>query len=144
MPCIEIRQAQESDVDSIFKLSLQLGYEPTRDNVMRGIQTLNQHPDYELVVITEDDAVVGWMSLAIRQRIEDQPYMQVTAVVTEESRRGSGFGKRLMDYAETQAKKAGVRMLALYSRNSRVDAHLFYKKHGYRESKVSTFFSKDV
>jgi len=54
------------------------------------------HPDYELVAaVDENDGLLAWMSLAIRIRIEDVSFLQVAALVTDQSVRGKGIGPKL-------------------------------------------------
>jgi ribosomal protein S18 acetylase RimI-like enzyme len=147
---IEIRQAQLDDAEVIYQLSIQLGYSPTPASVRSSLEILLKHRDYEVVVITEisDDLkvqkVVGWITLQLRYRIEDKAFLQVAALVTDESCRGKGYGKKLMNYAEEQARKKELTMVALHSSKSRLKAHGFYEKLGYERKKESFFFIKEV
>lgn len=132
-----------SDCDSLLKLSVQLGYNPSIKTVLAGLDAMKSNLDYEVVVITDDNVVVGWMSLFVRRRIEDVSFLQVAAIVTDESRRGSGFGKKLMGFAEQRASEKELLFVGLHSSKSRNDAHPFYERSGYVKSKESYFFRKD-
>lgn len=139
-----IRAAQIEDLDSIQKLAVQLGYNPTKETILTGLRELQANGDYEVVVITEADLVVGWMTLCVRHRLEDIPFLQVAAIVTEETRRGSGLGKKLMNYAENRAKEKGLPFVGLHSSKRRSDAHRFYEKTGYEKANESFFFRKTL
>lgn len=144
MSRIEIRPAKESDLDAIHSLAFQLGYTPSKQDVVNGFIRMSSHPDYEIIVITADDLVVGKMTLNVRYRVENPAFLQITAIVTNESVRGQGYGKRLMEYAEQQARAKGFSSVVLYSNKKRTDAHNFYKSLGYLGNKESIFFVKNL
>ena len=144
MNTIQIRPAKNEDHDSIQTLAIQLGYSPTKETILTGLKTMQINPDYEVIVIEENNMVVGWMTLCVRHRIEDVPFLQIAAIVTEENLRGKGFGKKLMDYAETKAKEKQLSFIGLQSSKFRENAHGFYEKIGYSKTKESFFFRKDV
>jgi N-acetylglutamate synthase-like GNAT family acetyltransferase len=141
---VKIRAATEHDLEPIYQLSLQLGYQPSREKVLSGLLSIQKNPDYEVVVLEEESVVLGWMTLCIRHRIEDVSFLQVAAVVTEEKRRGSGFGKTLLAYAEEQARQKKLAFVGLYSNVIRNGAHGFYENAGYHRAKESYFFKKDI
>jgi N-acetylglutamate synthase-like GNAT family acetyltransferase len=142
---IQIRSANlEADVDQIQRLAVQLGYDRSREDICRSLDSMLNHPDYEFVVVTANQTVVGWMSLNVRLRAVDAPFLQVTAIVTDESVRGQGFGKRLLAYAEAQAKSKRLAMVGIFTNKKRTDAHTFYKNRGYTAAKESYFFTKDL
>jgi len=59
-------------------------------------------------------------------------------VVVDQSARGKGLGKALMNYAHVKAKKLGVKSIDLTSRPSRESANKLYQNLGYeiRETNV--------
>lgn len=141
---IQIRRATIEDASAIQRLAVQLGYNPALETVLNGLKTTLSNPDYEPVVIVENETVLGWMNLVIRHRIEDVDFFQIAALVTEESRRGEGLGKKLVAYAETQAKAKGFAFVGLHSSKRRAQAHKFYENSGYQKAKESFFFEKNL
>ncbi len=142
---LKIRKADIDDAKIIHKLSWQLGYSPSLEIVKSNIEMMLTLSDYDLVVaIDESNQVIGWMSLAIRHRIEDIPFLQVAALVTDESVRGKGAGKLLMNYAANSAQKRHLSFVGLHSSNLRAEAHAFYEHLGYSKTKESFFFRKDL
>lgn len=140
----EIRRALETDYEVIHKLSFDLGYQPEISMVRESLRKILQHPDYEVAVIVEDGKVVGWMNLCVRYRIEDNPFLQIIAVVIDPTKRGMGLGKKFLNYAETQAKKKNLKLIGLYSNKTRIETHKFYRAQGFQETKESFFFTKNI
>ena len=141
---IEIRQAVFSDFESIHKLSHVLVYQPELARLKENLSLVLAHPDYEVVVITENQNVVGWMNLCVRHRIEAESFFQIMAVVVDKEKRGLGLGKKLLNYAESQAKKKNFNFIGLSSGKHRTETHKFYISQGYTREKESYFFSKDI
>lgn len=142
---MNIRPALVTDLERIHALSIQLGYSPSLPLVRQNLEAMLGHPDCEVVVGTTDDgSVLGWMSLATRLRIEDEPFLEVTALVVDEQTRGTGAGKKLVAYAVASAKKNKLPFVALRSRTSRKEAHGFYEHLGFHKLKESYFFRKDL
>lgn len=141
---IKIRKALESDAERIHQLAIQLDYMPSLEIVKNNLQSMRNQPDYEVVVVTKNDYVVGWMTLHTRRRIEDVPFLQIAAVVTDESVRGQGFGRLLLRYAEDQCQKQGFEFIGLHSSQRRTQSHAFYRNAGYVSIKESLFFKKQM
>ncbi|MBL8449754.1 MAG: GNAT family N-acetyltransferase [Dechloromonas sp.] len=58
--------------------------------------------------------------------------LYVDDLVTDEARRSSGFGKRLLDWLAEQARRLDCDVLALDSGVQRSEAHSFYFREGMR------------
>ncbi len=69
----------------------------------------------------------------IKNDLHDKPYGLLEDLLVEESYRGSGFGKQLVQTAIEEAKKLGCYKLICTSRNTRSEVHGFYKKLGFEE-----------
>ena len=142
---MEIRRAEISDAKVIYKLTLQLGYLSNLEVTESNIERMLSLSDYDLVVATDEShQVIGWMSLLIRCRIEDLPFLEVAALVVDETARGKGAGKLLMSYATSFAQKHRLSFVGLYSNKNRSHAHSFYESIGYSKAKESFFFKKEV
>ena len=64
------------------------------------------------------------------------------ALVVEETARGSGVGRKLMEFAELWALDRGSSSIALSSHISRFDAHAFYQRLGYQIGATSHLMRK--
>lgn len=58
----------------------------------------------------------------------------LSGIITKESERGKGIGKKMLDYIEGIAKSAGCRAIILESGISRTAAHRFYESNGFEKS----------
>ncbi len=89
------------------------------------VQSLNSH---KIVATVRDDAaqVVGGV---IGGLAGDSMYLEV--VWTTSSARGKGLGSKLMQMAETEAKRLGAREVWLYTMS--FQAKPFYEKLGYHQ-----------
>ena len=70
--------------------------------------------------------------------------MWIEDVVVDESHRGKGYGKALMEYALDYAKSKGAVTIDLTSRPSRIEANRLYQKLGFvlRETNVYRYLFK--
>lgn len=69
----------------------------------------------------------------IKNDLHDKPYGLLEDLLVEESCRGSGLGKQLVQTVIEEAKKLGCYKLIGTSRNARSEVHGFYKKLGFEE-----------
>ncbi len=139
-----IREGLVSDKEVIRDLCVQLGYELTVQDAADNIETMRNHPDYELRCILDEGKVVGFVCTCKRFRMVGPPFLQVIALVTDESVRGRGFGRALLKWAEDLATQKRIGFVGLYSQVKRTEAHGFYEKAGYARDKQSFFFKKDL
>lgn len=139
-----LRNAKIEDFNALFRLSHDLGYAPDLPDLRKNLERILNHQDYEVVVAELNGEVVGWMTLQLRLRIEDIPFLQVAALVTDKNYRGKGIGRTLLVYAEDKARKMDFEFVGLHSSKGRVEAHQFYKNAGFEQVKESYFFKKPV
>lgn len=142
---MKIRRGSLNDFEVIHQLSWQLGYTPSIEQVKTNITNMLTLKDHDFVVaVNEKDGVVGWMTLVIRHRIEDTPFLQVAALVTDDNVRGKGVGRLLMNHAAHYAQENNLPFVGLHSSKSRIGAHAFYEHIGYTKAKESYFFRKNL
>ena len=90
-----------------------------------------------LFVASKEGQVLGMLSLVVL-KIPTGNKAWVEDVVVDQSARGKGLGKSLMNHALEDAKKRGVKSIDLTSRPSRESANKLYQDLGYeiRETNV--------
>jgi GNAT superfamily N-acetyltransferase len=117
-----LKLALEADADGEVLKTLMAGMK-TFNNA--AVQSLNSH---KIVATVRDDEahVVGGV---IGGLAGDSMYLEV--VWTASSARGKGFGRKLMQMAETEAKRLGAREVWLYTMS--FQAKPFYEKLGYHQ-----------
>ena len=74
-------------------------------------------------------AYAGWR---VHENLVYGRHMYVDDLVTDETVRGRGHGKAMLDWLKSQAKRLGCARLQLDSGTWRKDAHAFYLREGLR------------
>ncbi len=100
--------------------------------------SLDADPRQLLVVAELDGEPVGTLQLTFIPGLSRRgaTRAQIEAVRVRADRRGSGLGQELVQWAIETARERGCVMVQLTSDNSRVDAHRFYARLGFRASHV--------
>ena len=138
---------QEQDLEAVLELCHQLGYlnaniELLTQNFKMGRDQLGH--EFHVMIQTETQNLVAWISLLQRIRLQAPAYLQISALVVEEKLRGQGLGHLLLAFAEERARAAGLSLIGLMSSAPRLKAHEFYQNAGYHRTKESFFFQKEV
>jgi GNAT superfamily N-acetyltransferase len=76
----------------------------------------------------EDTAIVGLIVL-----IEDGDRLLIENVAVDPDRQGEGVGRLLLDFAEDQARRAGIGTLTLYTHEKMTENIALYGRLGYEE-----------
>jgi ribosomal protein S18 acetylase RimI-like enzyme len=79
-------------------------------------------------VLTEDGAVVG---VVVLQFQADHLFLEILAVAP--SHQGNGYGRRLLDFAESEARRHGHDETRLHMHLTMARSIALYRKHGYTE-----------
>ena len=124
-----IRAAEAKDIPSLQTLFLQLGYQ-TETAILAQRITAPQRMMSALVAETEN-AVCGVIVINFILPVhENRLWALISALVIEESSRGSGIGQQLLQAAERDKQCAQIE---LSSSEKRIRAHQFYENNGYKE-----------
>jgi GNAT superfamily N-acetyltransferase len=137
-----IRDARPADMARLLELYLQLSassqhpeeeVRPTSDEHYAALERITNDPSSELFVLEKDGRVVGTYALYVMPNLSHggRPFAIVENVVVDDTLRGQGLGRLLMDHAETRARAAGCYKLALMSNVKRAPAHAFYQSIGF-------------
>ncbi len=148
-PHLSIRPIQPADATAAAELSGQLGYPSTPEQLSERIAVLTDCANSQAVfVATLTEApgstpkIVGWIEVAITRHLQSDPFVLLGGLVVQEGHRGLGIGRRLCEKAESWTLEQGINILRVTSRSSRPDAHRFYLRDGYVETKLSKVFEK--
>lgn len=101
-----------------------------RDLEALGVDT----PGHQLWVATDPGtgARVGLLWLTTQQP-RGLPAMWIYDIYVEEPMRGKGYGRRLLEFAEEEARRAGVNRMELNVARDNARARALYESVGYRE-----------
>ncbi len=127
-----IRAAALNDIPSLQTLFLQLGYQTEPENLQRHITEANT--GFNVLVGEAEQGVCGVIVVNFIPPVhENGLWALISALVIDESARGTGIGQKLLIAAEQLALDKGCTQMELSSSERRVRAHHFYENNGYQE-----------
>lgn len=134
---------KRNDVSTIKGLSDQLGYPVETSDLLERFEELVKLPHHALFVV-DDGEVQGWIHLEVVHDLIEEKKVEIKALVVNESSRGKGFGKQLVEEARRWAKTIGVSKMYLSCNIIRERAHAFYLREGFSNIKTSHFFETEI
>ena len=141
---ILIREMRRQDASAVAELSGELGYSAMTGEMGKRFEHLAGSPEHAVFVACSDDAVVGWIDVAIVHHLASEPFGEIGGLVVSDAHRGQGTGHLLVKHAEKWIAGCGVRKVVVRSRTTRERAHRFYLKNDYLEWKRQVVFSKEI
>ena len=141
---IEIRDVLEADVEALSPLMEQLMHQPaTPDQIRSRLRHLADSGFDRVLVAVADGQVVGLAGVHLAWMVHtDLPTARLMSIVVDETRRGQGIGRRLIEASIEQARDWGCDRIELTSRLERSGAHSFYETVGFVHT--SKRFSRPV
>ena len=144
---VTIRRARREDVGVIVAMLADdpLGRarerieQPLPASYFRAFEALENHPNIQLVVAEEKDgAVVGCLQLCILPGLSSQGASRglLEDVRVAAHCRSRGIGETLVQWAVTEARGRGCKLVELLTHHTRVDAQRFYSRLGFQPSHV--------
>ena len=102
------------------------------DSIMRTADI--SAPMMSALVAETENAVCGVIVINFILPVhENRLWALISALVIEESSRGSGIGQQLLQAAERLARDKQCAQIELSSSEKRIRAHQFYENNGYKE-----------
>ena len=132
MSQVQIRQATIADAGAVAGLLGQLGYPTEIAEVPQRIERMMGNHRAAVLLAQRGDTVVGLATvhvLSVLNRPRDVAWL--TALVVDESVRGSGVGRRLVEAVEEFARQSGCERLSVTTQEHRADARRFYARMGW-------------
>jgi ribosomal protein S18 acetylase RimI-like enzyme len=101
-------------------------------------ERLSRDPNIQLVVAEEGGNVVGCLQLCILPGLSSQGASRglIEDVRVASNRRGRGIGEKLVQWAVSEARGKGCKLVELLTHHTRVDAQRFYERLGFARSHV--------
>jgi GNAT superfamily N-acetyltransferase len=139
-----VRAMAAGDAEIVSQLSAQLGYERDAHAIREWIARLDAGRGNEQAAFVAciGERVIGWIEISIEHRLQTPPFAYIGGLVIQDGFRGRGVGRVLCAHAEAWAWERSVTTVRVTSRSTRLDAHRFYLRDGYREIKTSRVFEK--
>jgi N-acetylglutamate synthase-like GNAT family acetyltransferase len=141
---IEIRDARVGDADEIAPLVAQLMHQPCMPEQIRSrLDRLATTGVDRVLVAALDGRVVGLAGVTYSWMLHTElPTARLMSIVVDETCRGQGIGRQLVEASTEQARAWGCDRLELTSRLERDGAHSFYETVGFKHT--SKRFSKQI
>jgi N-acetylglutamate synthase-like GNAT family acetyltransferase len=128
MESINIRQATLKDSQELARLMGDLGYPASVAQMQARLQKIFTSEDYQTFVADTGNGLRGMIGVRIGMGYErDGLLAQIVCLVVDESVRGKGIGKRLVNQAESWAKEKSADKLSVTTALRRTDTHRFYE-----------------
>ena len=99
-------------------------------------ESINLNQNVELTVVTDHDQIIGTFHLSFLQYLTFKGGIraQLEAVRVHKNHRGSGIGKKILEYVIKRSKDRGCHMIQITSDKKRPNAIKFYKSLGFVNS----------
>ena len=134
----------DKHLEAAHALNIHLGYAISLEGFQKNFAQLDESSQDVLFVALSKSHVIGWMHLKVQKRLQDDPALEIVALVVDEHCRGQGVGRLLIAQAEFVAREIGLHYIILFSNSHFIEAHTFYEKIGFVNKKTSKWFVKEV
>lgn len=142
---VVIRQMRPEDAAAVAKLTTQLGYPATEDEIRRRYDLIKDRWDARVFVAQPaGTTIVGWIHVQATYLLECDTRGEIWGLVVSERARGTGVGRSLVEAAEEWALMRGLGVMALRSNSLRTEAQGFYEHLGYKITKTQNAFRKNL
>jgi GNAT superfamily N-acetyltransferase len=129
---LQVRPADRRDADALARLCTQLGYPTQASDMPSRLEHLNGDPSVQALVAEDEGDVIGLITTHIRHTVNHAaPLAQITLLVVDEARRGTGVGRELVTAAEAWARGCGCKRIVVTTALHRGEAHAFYERLDY-------------
>lgn len=138
-----VRVIAPEDAAAVAELTGQLGYPASVVEITERIKALLTRAENQVgFVASRGNEVVGWIEASIVHHLQSAPHALIGGLVVKDGVRSLGIGRRLCAEVEEWSKGKGMNVLRVTSRMTREDAHRFYLRDGFRQTKTSAVFEK--
>jgi GNAT superfamily N-acetyltransferase len=141
---IFIRRITEQDAEAINALSTQLGYTTPIEQTLANIRSVLETKKHNAFVAMLENRIIGWIGVAEALQIESAPFCEIRGLIVDESYRGRGIGKLLIEKVKQWSKETGNKTLRLRCNMIRKEAHLFYQHLGFKQIKEQKVFEMNI
>jgi ribosomal protein S18 acetylase RimI-like enzyme len=143
-PDIWFRLATRADLLSIVRLladddlgSQRERYEnPLPEAYYSAFQQIDNDPNHELIIAEGNGEVIGTLHLMFLPSISFQGGLraQIESVRVDKQFQSQGIGSAMMEWSMERAKQRGAHAVQLTTHKTRLDAHRFYERLGFKGS----------
>jgi len=141
---IQIKPMMAANAKDVQRLSEQLGYILSFDQIEDNIREVTSTKNHIAFVALHNENVVGWIHAFQSVLIESRSFIEVGGLVVDENFRMKGVGTRLLNSIKQWSTEKGVYEIRVRSNSKRKEAHQFYLKNGFTEIKEQKIFQTSL
>jgi ribosomal protein S18 acetylase RimI-like enzyme len=138
------RRATRADLPSIVRMLADDDLGSQRERVENPLpasydsafEQINNDPNHELIVAERNGEVIGTLHLMFLPSVSFQGGLraQVESVRVDKRLQSQGIGSEMMKWTMERARQHGAHAVQLTTHKTRVDAHRFYERLGFKGS----------
>jgi len=143
---VTMRRARRDDVEAIVAMLADDPLGAARERIedplpacyFRAFDVLERDPNIQLMVAEEEGVVVGCLQLCILPGLSSQGASRalIEDVRVASHHRSRRIGERLVQWALSDARAKGCKLVELLTHHARTDAQRFYERLGFHRSHV--------
>jgi len=134
-PTTSIRRAEKSDVQSLARLMIGMGFDHSAEEIERRWTMVEDREQDQILLAVEDGTPVGLVAVHIAPLLfYPRPLARITTLVVDQTKRRQGIGHTLVREVISLAKETGCDTIELTTGIAREEAHAFYRSIGFQES----------
>jgi GNAT superfamily N-acetyltransferase len=110
--------------------------DPLPESYYAAFEQIDRDPNHELIVAERDGEVIGTLHLMFLPSVSFQGGLraQVESVRVDKRLQSQGIGSAMMKWAIARAGQRGAHVIQLTTHKTRLDAHRFYERLGFKGS----------
>jgi GNAT superfamily N-acetyltransferase len=139
---VVIREMKASDAADVAKLSTELGYPMTAEEVEDRLKEFAPMDNHAVFSASLEGRVVGWIDVGIVHHLQSPPCGEIGGLIVSGDYQGRGIGRMLVSAAEAWVAAKKVTRMLVRSRITREGAHEFYLRLNFSRVKTSAVFTK--
>ncbi len=138
------RLASRADLPSIIRMLAddELGsqrecyQDPLPPSYYAAFEQIEHDPNHELIVAERNGEVIGTLHLIFLPSVSFQGGLraQVESVRVDKRFQSQGIGSQMMKWTMERARQRGAHVVQLTTHKTRLDAHRFYERLGFKGS----------
>ena len=145
MPAFAIETARLEHAGEIARLSGELGYPATPDEIVQRLTNLSATSHaYVAVAAAPDGRLLGWMVVERHCGLESGEQAELAGLVVSSDARRLGVGRALVAAAEAWTRAGGFPTLRVRSNVLRAESHAFYRGVGFVPVKTQHTYEKSL
>jgi ribosomal protein S18 acetylase RimI-like enzyme len=109
---------------------------PLPESYYSAFEQIENDPNHELIVAERNGEVIGTLHLIFLPSVSFQGGLraQIESVRVDKRFQSQGIGSQMMKWAMERAKQRGAHVVQLTTHKTRLDAHRFYERLGFKGS----------